>query len=46
MKEIIKKNYVTFYDYYLNQNRIKDVDNQNDCILAAKSIKLYILEFL
>ena len=38
----MKKNYVTFYDYYLNQNRIKDVDNQNDCILAAKSIKLYI----
>jgi hypothetical protein len=32
----------TFYEYYLTQNRIKDIENQKDCVSAAKSIKSYI----
>jgi hypothetical protein len=32
----------TFYDYYIEENRIKDIKNQKDCITAAKSIKLWL----
>ena len=32
----------TFYEYYLEQNRIKDIQNQKECINAAKSIKLLL----
>jgi hypothetical protein len=32
----------TFYEYYLSQNRIKDIENQKNCVLAAISIKSYI----
>lgn len=32
----------TFYEYYLEQNRIKDIQNQKECINAAKSIKLFL----
>ena len=32
----------TFYDYYLEQNRVKDILNQKDCVNAAKSIKSFI----
>jgi hypothetical protein len=32
----------TFYNYYLNQNRFKDIQNQEDCVEAAKSIKLFL----
>lgn len=38
----MKKINETFYEYYLHQNRIKDVQNQKDCVLAAMSIKSYI----
>jgi len=34
----------TFYDYYLQQNRIKDIQNQKDCVSAAKAIKSYLLK--
>ena len=30
----------TFYEYYLEENRKKDIKNQEDCVIAAKSIKL------
>lgn len=33
----------TFYEYYLEQNRIKDIQNQKECINAAISIKLFLL---
>lgn len=32
----------TFYNYYLEQNRIKDIQNQQDCVEAAKSIKMFL----
>lgn len=32
----------TFYEYYLEQNRIKDIQNQKECINAANSIKLFL----
>jgi len=31
----------TFYNYYLEQNKIKDIQNQQECVNAAKSIKSY-----
>jgi hypothetical protein len=32
----------TFYNYYLEQNRLKDIQNQQECVEAAKSIKMYL----
>jgi hypothetical protein len=32
----------TFYNYYLQQNVIKDIQNQKELVDAAKSIKLYL----
>jgi hypothetical protein len=32
----------TFYSYYLEQNRIKDIQNQQECVEAAKSIKSFL----
>jgi len=32
----------TFYEYYLEENRKKDINNQEDCVIAAKSIKLWL----
>jgi hypothetical protein len=37
-----KKDMGNFYNYYLEQNRIKDIQNQKECVEAAKSIKLYL----
>jgi hypothetical protein len=32
----------TFYNYYLEQNRTKDIQNQKECVDAAKSVKLFL----
>jgi hypothetical protein len=38
----MKTNTQTFYEYYLEQNRIKDLKNQEECVNAAQSIKLFL----
>lgn len=33
---------MSFYNYYLEQNRIKDIQNQKDCVKTAKVIKSFL----
>jgi hypothetical protein len=40
MKKIDK----TFYEYYLQQNRLKDIQNQKECVSAAEAIKSFLLK--
>lgn len=35
---------MSFYNYYLEQNRIKDIRNQKECVKAAMSIKSFLMK--